>query len=170
MAEKTRCEECNRNFPNVNALVMHNAAKHPVNENGGKKSMNNKTKLFFIILIGALLLMGFFAFEKTPITANSIQEPSDISSNSDSEAQKITLGMKNYNYYPNTITVREGENVEIILDSSIRGCYRSFSIPKLGVSKYSSSPAETIKFASNQKGTFKFQCSMGMGTGTIIVE
>ena len=74
------------------------------------------------------------------------------------------------NYNPNTIKVKAGVPVEITLDSSVRGCYRSFSIPKLGVSKRSSNPSDTIKFTPNQKGTFRYQCSMGMGTGTIIVE
>ena len=83
--------------------------------------------------------------------------------------QKINIGFKS-NYYPNTITVKEGVPVEITLDKSVGGCYRAFSIPGLGVSKYSSSPTDTINFTPNKKGTFKFQCSMGMGTGTIIVE
>src|SRR3989339_690282 len=116
MAEKVRCEKCDRNFPSIDALSMHNASKH-----------------------------------------------------SSTVIQKITLSMKG-NYYPNTINVKSGIPVEITLDSSVRGCYRSFSIPKLDVSKYSSSPTDTIKFTPNEKGTFRFQCSMGMGTGTIIVE
>ena len=85
-------------------------------------------------------------------------------------AQEITLGVKNLNYYPNTITVKQGVPVEITLDSSVRGCYRSFNIKSLGVSKSSSGPSDTIKFTPDQKGSFEFACGMRMGYGTIIVE
>lgn len=86
------------------------------------------------------------------------------------EVQEITLSMKNYNYYPNTITVKAGQPVSITLDNSVGGCYRSFVIRDLGVSKYTKSPSDTIDFTPTKKGTFRFACSMGMGTGTIIVE
>ena len=85
-----------------------------------------------------------------------------------SEIQKITLSMKG-DYYPNTIKVKLGVPIEITLDSSVQGCYRSFSIPELGVSKYLLNLSDTVKFTPNKKGTFRFQCSMGMGKGTIII-
>ena len=83
--------------------------------------------------------------------------------------QKINLGFKN-GYYPNTIAVKAGKSVEITLDSSVRGCYRSFNIPQLGISVYSKNPSDTIEFFPNKKGQFEFRCGMGMGRGTIIVE
>ena len=86
------------------------------------------------------------------------------------DAQKITLSMKNYNYYPNTIKVMEGIPVEITLDNSVGGCFRSFVIKDFGVSVYSKTPEEKINFIPNKKGTFRFSCAMGMGTGTLIVE
>ena len=78
--------------------------------------------------------------------------------------------MKNYNYYPNTITVKSGQPVELTLDESVRGCLRGFTIKDLGVSKYSKTPEDSIDFTPTEKGTFAFSCSMGMGYGTIIVE
>lgn len=86
------------------------------------------------------------------------------------ETQKITLSYKNGNYYPNTITVKENEPVEITLDSSVGGCYRSFVINEFGVRKRSASPNDKITFTPDKKGTFRFACSMGMGTGTLIVK
>jgi len=86
------------------------------------------------------------------------------------ETQRITLSMKNYNYYPNTIKVKAGQPVSITLDESVSGCYRSFTIRDLNVAKYSRTPSDTIDFVPAKKGTFRFSCSMGMGTGTIIVE
>ncbi|KAF0216769.1 MAG: Heavy metal transport/detoxification protein, partial [bacterium] len=84
--------------------------------------------------------------------------------------QKVILGMKNYNYNPNTITVKAGQPVSITLDSSVQGCLRSFAIKDLGVSKYAKTPSETIDFTPTKKGTFTFACSMGMGYGTLVVE
>ena len=86
------------------------------------------------------------------------------------EVQNVLLGVKNYNYYPQTITVKSGEPVSLTLDKSVTGCLRSFTIKDLGVNKYSRTPEEVIEFTPNKKGTFRFACSMGMGTGTIIVE
>ncbi|MFH1133246.1 MAG: cupredoxin domain-containing protein [Nanoarchaeota archaeon] len=87
-----------------------------------------------------------------------------------SQTQDRTLSFQNRNYYPQTLTVKAGQPVRITLDASVRGCYRSFTIRALGISKYSSSPADVIEFVPTQPGTYRFACSMGMGTGTIIVE
>jgi plastocyanin domain-containing protein len=119
--------------------------------------MKNTTILVVIIL----LVVGGLVFMLT-------QGKSDPSSSV--SGQEITLSMQNYNYYPNTIEVEAGKSVSITLDSSIRGCYRSFNIPDLGVSKTSANPDDKIVFTPTQKGTFRFRCSMGMGTGTIIVK
>ncbi|MDO8622967.1 MAG: cupredoxin domain-containing protein [archaeon] len=166
MAEKTRCEICNRDFPNQDALTMHNSAKHPIQENTKTNRFGNKAFVYFVIIFIAAVGIVYF-------TANSVSSAGNVINNAENsdggDIQKITLGF-NGNYYPNTINVKQGVPVEITLDSSVGGCYRSFNIKALSVSKYSSSPSDTIKFTPNQKGTFKFQCSMGMGTGTIIVE
>ncbi len=88
----------------------------------------------------------------------------------DGEFQSITLGYKNYNYYPNTIRAKVGVPVSLTLDKSISGCYREFVIPDLGVDEVSSSPSDKIQFTPDKKGTFKFRCGMGMGNGILIVE
>jgi len=169
MAEKVRCEKCDRNFPSIDALSMHNASKHSSTVIEKKKS-NIPMIIIAIILISSFWFIYSSSGKNTGEVINeNIQENKDTSAIDNNQIQKITLSMKG-NYYPNTINVKSGIPVEITLDSSVRGCYRSFSIPKLDVSKYSSSPTDTIKFTPNEKGTFRFQCSMGMGTGTIIVE
>ena len=93
-----------------------------------------------------------------------------VSAAGNGEIQKITLSMKNYNYYPNTIKVKEGVPVEITLDEGVVGCYRAFTIRDFGVQVYSKTPNEKITFTPNKKGTFGFSCAMGMGRGTLIVE
>lgn len=127
--------------------------------------MKNTTLLAITVAIVAIIALGIF-MKTTPqntslnSTSNQNREP----------AQKIVLSLKNFNYYPNTITVKEGQPVQISLDKTVSGCLRSFTIPEFGVSKYLPKPSDTVEFTPNKKGTFKFQCSMGMGYGTIIVE
>ena len=91
-------------------------------------------------------------------------------SSGEGDAQKVVLGIKNYNYYPNTINVKVNVPVSISLDSSVSGCYRSFNIKDLGISKYLKTPQDTVEFTPTKKGTYRFACSMGMGTGTLVVE
>lgn len=137
-----------------------------------------KKSIITLVVIAIVLISGFWFFYNSPgrnsignvVNENIAQDNKDSpNSSTNNKIQKITLSMKG-NYYPNTITVKSGVLVEISLDRSVSGCYRSFSIPDLGVRKLSSNPNDTIKFTPNQKGNFRFQCSMGMGTGTIIVE
>ena len=123
--------------------------------------------LFYLISIFILIAIAGFLLLKE----GTIQENTDIPKNVvQGEVQKVVLGTKDYNYYPNTIKVQEGKPVSITLDKSVTGCLRSFTIKDLGVSKYARTPSETIDFTTTKKGTFRFACSMGMGYGTIIVE
>lgn len=123
--------------------------------------MKNATLIAFIIVI--ILGIGIFVF------ANGNQKAGneEVKGN---EIQKITLGIKNYNYYPNTITVKEGIPVRISLDKSVTGCYRSFTIREFGVAKVLRTPEDYVEFIPDKKGTFTFACSMGMGRGKLIVE
>ena len=116
-----------------------------------------------ILVIVALGVLGFFIYNNSNVTGNVTNDGSS------GDSQQITISMKNGNYYPQTINVKAGQSVSISLDSSVVGCYRSFNIKQLGVSKYLKSPSDTVTFTPN-KGTYRFACSMGMGTGTLIVE
>lgn len=87
------------------------------------------------------------------------------------DAQIINLGVANYNYDPSTITVKANKQVKIIGNmNQLQGCLRAFTIPKLGVSKVFNKGDNTLEFTPTQKGSFGFSCSMGMGTGTLVVE
>lgn len=124
-----------------------------------------KNTTLFLIAVVALALIGGFVFMGSGkgVTGNVVNEPPS------GEVQKITLSMKNYNYYPQTIKVEAGKPVEITLDSSVVGCLRSFTIPEFGVRKLSKTPADKIIFTPDKKGTFAFSCSMGMAYGQIEV-
>ena len=161
---KIKCEACDREFGSQEALASHNAAKHNIplsNTNQGINKSNNKT-FFWIAGILIVIILGYFLMNGS-LTGNATSANADSS-----DVQKITLSFKN-NYSPNTITVEAGKPVEITLDSSVRGCYRSFNIRELGVSYSSSGPSDTIKFTQTKKGSFEFDCGMRMGYGTIVV-
>ena len=125
-----------------------------------------KNTTMFIILI-IIIAGGIFLFSKETKSSNQDITGSIIKNNN---IQKITLSIKDYNYYPNTIKVKAGVPVRINLDKSVVGCYRSFTIRDLGVVKYAKTPEDKIIFTPKKTGSFRFACSMGMGTGTIIVE
>lgn len=121
---------------------------------------NKAWKYGALVLVVAVIITTFMNFNNNSESTNQAAEG----------AQKIVLSYKNYNYYPNTLRVKEGEPVSITLDKTITGCFRSLVIKDLAVNEFSSSPKETIDFTPTKKGTFKFACSMGMGYGTLIVE
>ena len=95
--------------------------------------------IFYLASILALIVIaGFFLLggqEKkvanTDIPGNTVE----------GNIQKVVLGTKDYNYYPNTIKVQSGKPVSIALDKSVTGCLRSFTIKDLGVSKYVKTPS-----------------------------
>jgi len=124
-----------------------------------------KTTLYLFMTMALILIAGFFMLNgsetKTSNVDSTIQK---------GEFQKVVIGLKNYNYYPNTITVQSGKPVRIYLDSSVVGCLRSFTIRDFGVAKYLKTPNDYVEFTPNKKGSFRFACSMGMGTGTLVVE
>ncbi len=123
-----------------------------------------KTTFYFILAISIIIIGGFYMLKGNSSTANLPSETSN------GEFQKVVIGMKNLNYYPNTINVQSGKPVRIYLDNSVSGCFRSFTIRDFGVAKYLKSPSDYVEFTPNKKGTFRFACSMGMGTGTLVVE
>lgn len=122
------------------------------------------TTLLALTVIAIALIAGFLFFKakapETTLTENINNLP----------PQKVALSMQNYNYHPQTVTVKAGQPVQISLDQSVTGCFRSFTIPQLGVAKVLRTPTDMATFTPTKKGSYKFQCSMGMGYGTLIVE
>ena len=123
-----------------------------------------KTTLYLALTFIIIVAAGFFLLSKGDSNQNAT---GNVGSGS---VQKVVIGMKNLNYYPNTIKVNANQPVRISLDSSVTGCLRSFTIRDFGVAKYLKTPDDYVEFTPTKKGTFRFACSMGMGTGTLIVE
>jgi plastocyanin domain-containing protein len=127
---------------------------------------NTTIAVIFILVI--LSIGAFFFLKGNAINGNVVNTNSGSGQNGD--VQKVIIGMKNYNYYPQTITMKAGVPVSISLDSSAVGCSRYFTIPQLKLQKSLPSPSDTLDFTPTQKGTYRFQCGMGMYYGTLIVE
>ena len=123
-----------------------------------------KSTLYLIGIVLLVVIAGLVIVKSKNLKGNIIND------NSNEDVQKVVLGIKNYNYYPNTVTVKAGKPVRIYLDSSVTGCLRSFTIRDLGIAKNLPTPTDYVEFTPTKLGTYKFACSMGMGTGTLIVE
>lgn len=123
-----------------------------------KKSTLHILAIILIVVIGGYFLVN--NFENS--SAEKVVVTEDI--------QEVVIGMKDYNYYPNTVEVELGKTVRISLDSSVGGCFRDFTIRDFGVRKYLKTPSDYVEFTPTKPGTYTFACSMGMGTGKLIVK
>ena len=143
-----------------------------MNEISESSGIKIKKKYMYGLVIIIIIVAGFYFFNNSSagVNGNAVNNVNGNTNTNSADAQKITLSMKNGNYYPNIIEVESNKQVEITLDNSIGGCYRSFTIRDLGIAKNSRSAEDKIIFTPTKKGTFRFACSMGMGTGTIIVK
>lgn len=117
--------------------------------------------MVIMILVGGYVMV---ADSSASITRNVVRNSGS------GDVQEVVLGMKNYNYFPETIEVNSGQPVRVRMDSSAQGCFRDFTIRALGVKKYLANVDDYVEFTPNKPGTYTFSCSMGMGLGTLIVE
>jgi len=117
----------------------------------------------YIIGIVILIALGIYFVSNNSAISNT------SSTIGGGAVQEITLSFKNGNYYPNTVNVEVNKTVRIYLDASVRGCYRSFTIRSFGVAKNLKTPSDYVEFIPDKEGTFGFACSMGMGTGKLVV-
>lgn len=131
--------------------------------------MKNSTLYLGAILV-LVVVAGYFVFSSGTVETTGNVVSNSPSVNPSGEIQNVVLSIKNYNYYPQEIRVKEGVPVRISLDKSVVGCYRSFTLREFGVAKNLPTPQDYVEFTPNKKGSFRFACSMGMGTGTLIVE
>ena len=145
------------------------------------EEINIKKRTLFSIV--GILVIGIFIFvalwnvmagDDTSGLSGELVAGGTLGSNKiylDGNTQVVTLGVANYNYDPETITVEAGKPVRIVGNmEQLQGCLRAFTIPRLGISKVFKSGDNVLEFTPAQKGTFGFSCSMGMGTGSLIVS
>jgi len=74
-------------------------------------------------------------------------------------------------YAPKTLTVKKGIPVQWIIDAKDQySCASTLLAPSIGVRKSLQAGQNIIEFTPTETGTIPFSCSMGMYTGTIVVE
>lgn len=130
-----------------------------------------KTTTYLLFILAIIVVAGVFLYGKSDgINGINGEAISDSTQTNSEDAQKITLSMKNGNYYPDNIKVKAGKPVKISLDKSVTGCFRAFTIRQLGLFKVLKTPEDILSFTPKEKGTYGFACSMGMGRGLLVVE
>ncbi len=126
-------------------------------------------------IIGIVLIAGFVLFaaknfwdRQLPDVGSVLNEEELVDGSA--EVQVVTLSMKDYNYDPQVIRLKQNVPAQIVVDmNKVQGCLRSIVIPEYGVRKVVRPGDNVISFTPKKKGTFSFSCSMGMGFGKIVV-
>ena len=139
-----------------------------MNYKGETIKVKMKHNLLCIAMLALVVLSGCVTSKQSaPNTA-----PDDVSAvKVVNGIQEVTLSWGRFNYAPEVIKVKQGMPVKLTADlKRLQGCYRALEIPGMGISKYFRSGDDTLEFTPERTGTYDFSCSMGMGTGTLIVE
>lgn len=130
-----------------------------------------------IVLILSLCTMLIFVSACTSEASPKLSNSSDVATLSPDGYQELTLTYGKigtgywYNYILSPSVVQVNVPVRITGDvSRLNGCYRTVTIPDLGVRKTLSSGDNTIIFTPTKTGDFTVACSMGMATTTLTVE
>jgi plastocyanin domain-containing protein len=135
--------------------------------NEGENMEIKKSTFKLLLVLGALVVFGALVFD---IGSSSGGGPTGNVVSNNGGVQEVVIGMKNYNYYPQTFTVESGKTVRIRLDDTVYGCFRDFTLREFGIREYLRSTTDYVEFVPDKKGTFTFSCSMGMGSGKMIVK
>jgi len=125
--------------------------------------------LFLLVaLLGASLMRGFAA--EIPAPSSSSAQIQQYLPKSTEGMQVVELSWGVLSYSPEVIEVKAGIPVRINADMKrLRGCYRSFMIPGMGVVGTFTDAKPYIDFFPEKKGEYRFSCSMNMARGKIIV-
>ncbi|RJQ22258.1 hypothetical protein C4580_00945 [Candidatus Woesearchaeota archaeon] len=144
-----------------------------------KDTTSNKTiniiggiALVALLLFGAVTLLKPVPVPKATgvLALDTASSATAIEAKIVNGVQEVTLGWGKFNYAPEAITVKKGMPVRITADiQRLSGCFRSFQIPELGVSKQFTDSDNIVEFTPQKAGTFTFSCAMGMGSGKLQV-
>lgn len=142
------------------------------------------TKFAAYALVGMALfsLNGALLVINSPVTIQKIVSPvtyffsnerfeKSAVTTSPEGVQKITIGIFNNGYKPNSIKVKRGVPVELTLTSKdTYSCALSFVFKEFGIKTFlDATDTKTFTFTPTKPGKFTFTCSMGMYSGTLEV-
>jgi len=134
-----------------------------------KKPMIKYLAIGITILILVFAAKSILLGNATPTKTTNIGTFAPIASDG---VQEVNVGIdRNFQYTPNPIKLKVGVKTRLIIDlNQVGGCMRAIQIPSLGVQKLVKQGDNIIEFTPTKSGTFRMQCSMGMGQGVVIVE
>jgi plastocyanin domain-containing protein len=124
--------------------------------------------LGIVVVIGAIFaLKSLFdpntAYEPTPVPSVAVPQVVD-------GQQVVKMSVSSYEYTPSQITVQQGVPVKWVVDASQSSGCTSFLVAKdFGISQRLDKGENVFTFTPEQKGTYRFSCSMNMVQGTITV-
>ena len=84
--------------------------------------------------------------------------------------QEVRMRQVANGYLPNSFTIKKNVPVRWIITSESSSCASSIVSQSLGIRRGLNLGENIIEFTPNETGTIRFSCSMGMYTGTFIVE
>ena len=129
-----------------------------------------KSAIYVSGILLVIIVAGFFMlnqsgsgleFQNEQVSGNVVAGTGEI--------QEVVIGMKNYNYYPDTINLKAGIPARVSLDDSVYGCFRDLTIRDFGIREYLKTSEDYVEFTPMEPGTYPFACSMGMGFGKLVV-
>ena len=134
--------------------------------------MNKNTVIKGVAGLLVLVVVAYFVnavlFSSTGV---AVVQPISPAVGASVSGQDVVLSWGKFNYAPEEIHVKKGVPVTIRGDMNrLQGCFRSLRIPELSVQTTFTSSNPSVTFTPEKSGTFGFSCSMGMGSGKIIVE
>lgn len=135
-----------------------------------------KLQLIVLIIVILVVLAGAFIFLNQPKDVQKVSEEktAEKPSATKAEAKKFTLTESNFKLTPDTITVKQGDNVEITVVNS-EGSHNLFIKGYEQRTKVISSGTEKLELVAANKGTFEMWCEvsghkeLGM-VGNFVVE
>ncbi len=137
-----------------------------------------KGLIVVLVAIVVVAVVGFLIFNKSGGSSNSANlestNPTVGGSNTqasggNSPTKIINLDAQRFQYTPNTITVKKGDIVKIVMNNI--DTTHGIAIPDFGVSG-----VDSVQFTADKAGTFEFHCPTMCGsghkemTGTLIVQ
>lgn len=124
--------------------------------------MKNLVWVFVVLaLVGGLVYFSQNKQQPAPAMMKS-EEKKEESSNQMMESVKtIEVEAGSFYYKPNTITVKKGEKVKIVMKSV--SMMHDFNIDELGVKIPIAKDGETgtVEFTADKVGAFEYYCSVG---------
>ncbi|HSB47753.1 MAG TPA: cupredoxin domain-containing protein [Candidatus Bilamarchaeum sp.] len=120
--------------------------------------------LIAILLVAALMFgcagNGKQGYDNDPTNVHATPSPT-----LQGKTVEFNIVAKNWEYNPNTLTVKKGDHVKLTL-SSIEGTH-GFSLPAYNINErlVAGAPPIVVEFDADKAGEFDFRCNIMCGAG-----